>query len=283
MTIELPRKQIPLRSISLSWSDVIRIFERLLRHVNEQADQEIGQFVKPESQTEAQFEAYKEKTRADAFRITVTIRGRDNESLFGDDVELFHSSNLPDVISLIYMTNAVAYKGVAGIKPLNAFELQLDFSKPPLLDSSNLVSRPTQNLSHLTVDGDRDSWVASISDAVMGVIDNRRNKRTWVHRAFVYDFGLLLLGLPAGLYGCWRLSGLIENYLGSINSFLSAAGYLYVVVAIAWAYRIFFGYTKWAFPTVELIDGKDSAKKHRAFWYLIATGILAQFLWEAFR
>ena len=172
---------------------------------------------------------------------------------------------------------------MAGRWPLNAFELQLDFSKPPLLDSSNLVSSPTQNLSTLTIDGDRDSWVASISDAVMGIIDNRRNKRTFLHRAFVYDFGLLLLGFPAGVYACWRLSGLIENHLGSINTFLSAAAYLYVVVAIAWAYRIFFGYTKWAFPTVELTESKDAAKKHRAFWYLLAAGILAQFLWEAIR
>ncbi len=109
MAIELPRKRIPLRSISLSWDDVIRIFERLLKHVNEQADQEINKLVKPESQSEADFEAEKKKIRSDAFRITVTVLGRDNESLFGDDAELFRSPNLPDVVSSVYMTNAVAY------------------------------------------------------------------------------------------------------------------------------------------------------------------------------
>ncbi len=282
MAIQLARQETPLHSINLSLEDVRKIFGRLSDYVGEQADREIGQLVKPEDQDEAEFEENKTKLREEAFRITVTVSGPDGASLYGDDIELFGSQNLPDVISTIFMTNITAYQGVARAKPLSAFELHLDFSKPPLMDSKNLVSDPTPNFSNLVIEGGRDSWVAGISDAVMGVIKHRRNKRSWLHRAFVYDFGLLLLGFPAGLYACWKFSALIEKYLGSIHSFLSATGYVYIVITTLLAYRIFFGYTRWAFPSVELTEHEDAAKRHRAFWYAIATAIVGNVLWEIF-
>jgi hypothetical protein len=197
-------------------------------------------------------------------------------------VELFNSPNLPDRIAGIYLTNVTAFQNVARVRPANSFELNLDFSKPPLLDGKNLVSSPTPNLSHFAIQGDRDAWVASISDAVMGVVQNRRNKRTWLHRAFVYDLGLLLIGLPSAIYACWKSSTLIERYLESTSSFLSVSAYVYVVLSVVWAYRLFFGYTKWAFPSVELTEAKDAARKHRAFWYLLMIGLLVNALWEIF-
>lgn len=280
MTQQHTKKTIPLYSISLSLEDIRKIVDRLSTHVGEQGDAVVSGLTRPEDQDEALFEEHKRSIRHEAFRITVTVEGADGSSLFGNGTEVFSSPNLPDKISTIYMTNITAYREVARARPSNSFDFILDFSKPPLLDGKNLVSSPTANLSQLTVDGDRDSWVASISDAVMGVIGNRRSKRAWLHRAFVYDFGLLLLGLPAGLYVCWKMSDFIGMYLGSISGFLSATAYLYIVLVVAWAYRIFFGYTKWAFPSVELIGREDAAKKHRGFWYVIATGMVAQLLWE---
>lgn len=282
MAMQFPRQETPLHSINLSLEDVGRIFVRLSEYVGEQGDIEIGQLVKPEDQDEAAFAAEKVKTKAEAFRISVTIKGQDGASLFGNDIDLFSSPNLPDVISSIYMSNIPAYEGVTRTKPLNAFTLYLDFSKPPLLDSNNVVSAPTPNFSNLTIDGGRDSWVAGISDAVMGIINFRGNNRTWLHRAFVYDFGLLLLGFPAGIYVCWKFSALVENHLGSIHSFLSATAYFYIVVVVAWAWRVFFGYTRWAFPSVELNEFESIAKRHRRFWYAIATTIVGNFIWEIF-
>ena len=39
-----------------------------------------------------------------------------------------------------------------------------------------------------------------------------------MHGAFVYDIGLLLFGLPAAIYLCWRLSEFVEDNLGVINA-----------------------------------------------------------------
>jgi hypothetical protein len=45
-----------------------------------------------------------------------------------------------------------------------------------------------------------------------------------------------------------------------------------------WFYRTLFGYTKWAYPTVELQDEADQSRKHRRFWYVIVTGIVASII-----
>ena len=181
------------------------------------------------------------------------------------------------------MSNMAAYHAFAGHDPQNRFQLNLDFSKPPLIDTINPVSAPTPNVSSLSIEGDRDAWLAVIQEAVVGVIENRRNRRTWLHRALIYDYGLFFLGAPAALYACWRVSGPIERFLGSIHTFLSAAAYLYIFALVVAIYRIFFGYTKWAFPSVELDESRDSAKLHRRFWYPIAIALVGNLIWDIFR
>lgn len=176
------------------------------------------------------------------------------------------------------MSNIHAHKATWGQPADNTFELFLDFSKPPLLDSKNPVSIPTLNGSNLSISGHKDAWVALIEEAVVGITKKRRNRRTWLHRAFMYDTGQLLLGLPAGLYICWKLSGFIDNHLGTINLFLSSVAYVYIILLVLYAYRIFFGYTKWAFPTVELEESRDNARTHRSFWYAILLSIIAGFV-----
>jgi hypothetical protein len=264
-------------------ADVKKIFERLSRHVAEEADRRLNALEKPEDQSDQDFGRDKEQIRATAFRITVTIEGREGDSLFGDRVDLFTSPNLPENISKIFMTNIVAFENFSKSRPANNFTLHLDFSKPPLLDANTFVSSPTANVSNLTIEGERDSWIAAISEAVMTVVNSRKRRRAWLHAAFVYDFGLLIFSFPIGIYAAWRSSGFVQQVLAPISAVLSAAAYFYIMIAVAWAYRIFFGYTKWAFPTVELHTPNDSVNTHRKFWYVIVCGLLVQALWEIFR
>lgn len=280
MEKQLPSKQIPIHSITVSWADVKRIYERLSVHVKEQEEREIAQLEKRDDQTDEDFDTFKENAKKHAFRITVTVGGKSGSSLYGDTVELFDSPNLPNTIFSVFMTNVTAYQGFAQVRPLNNFAFNLDFSKPPLLDGKNLVSSATLNFSNLGVEGENDAWVATISEAVMGVLDERKNTRSLIHQAFIYDVGLALFGLPAGFYLCWKLSSLIETYFGSINSVVSGAIYVYLILMATWAYRILFGYTKWAFPSVELKESDQSVLKHRNFWFLIVLGLVSRILWE---
>jgi hypothetical protein len=278
MPVQLPRKEISIRAVCISWAEVKRIFSRLEQQVTEQADRELATLTKKDEHTAEQFAANKADLKQRAFRVTVTINGA-GESLLGDSPDLFDSPNLPNAVTSVYLTNITAYRGVAGTPPINNFELTLDFSKPPLLDSDNPISSPTPNFSNLVVQGDRPGWVPSILDAVNGVLDAKRTQRNWLHRGFVYDLGLTVIGVPFGLYICWKLSGLINNFFG-MNSFLSSVAYLYVMVTVIWLYRLFFGYTKWAFPTVELSEQHSSVNKHRAFWAAILVGLGINFASE---
>jgi hypothetical protein len=278
MAMHLPRKVSPINSIRLSMADVVTIYERLSLQLAEQAQREINGLKKNDNQTEAEFGTFKANAREKAFKVTVTIAGRAGESLYGEDVSVFSSPNKPDKIAFVYMTNVTAYQGFAGVRPVNAFELNLDFSKPPLMDANNPVSAPTKNLSSLTVQGDRDSWVAAISDAVLGIVDKRKTNRGWLHRAFAYDVGLWCLAFPFAFLLCWRAAPFIAAHLQPVHSFVAAAGYMYVFVIAVWAYRALFGYTKWAFPTVELSDNRDASIRHRAIWGAIILGLVANVL-----
>ena len=213
MATELPRKVLPLRSLNLSLADVGRIFDRLSRQVEEQAEGDIQKLHKTEDQDEDAFTANINNIKENEFRISITITGQDWSSLFGYSSDLFRSPSLPDRVVSIYMSNMAAYHAFAGHDPQNRFQLNLDFSKPPLIDTINPVSAPTPNVSSLSIEGDRDAWLAVIQEAVVGVIENRRNRRTWLHRALIYDYGLFFLGAPAALYACWRVSGPIERFL----------------------------------------------------------------------
>ena len=220
--------------------------------------------------------------RQQAFRISVTIEGKNGESLFGYGTEPFDSPNLPESIRSIYLTNITAYHGVTGKNPLNGFTLSLDFSTPPLLDSANPVSDPTPNFSNLAVEGDRGTWVAPLHDAVMGVLNEKFNARRMLHAAFVYDIGLFLLGLPVALHLCWRFSERIEGISDIHSTFVSVAVYIYMVLLMLVGYRVLFGYTKWAFPAVEMEENKGRSRTHRRVWLGIVVSLIANIAYDFF-
>jgi hypothetical protein len=57
---------------------------------------------------------------------------------------------------------------------------------------------------------------------------------------------------------------------------------MYVFVVAVWGYRALFGYTKWAFPTVELSDNRDLSMQHRAIWSVIILGLVVNVLTAIF-
>ena len=210
----------------------------------------------------------------------MTIKGKDGQTLFGYGTDPFDSPNIPEPIASIFISNDAAFQTVTGRRPANSFALTLDFSTPALIDDSSPVSSPTPNFSQLTIEGDRDSWVASIQEAVVGVLGRKSNRRGFIHAPFVYDIGLVLIGLPAALYTCWRLAGIVENNLGVYSPFFSVTAYIYVVILTLYIYRILFGYTRWSFPTVELTDGESQAKTHRRFWIAIVIGLVVSAVYD---
>ncbi len=274
------RKVVPVPAVQLALADVITIYKRLAHQVEEQRDFEISHAVKQPAQTDAQFDELIAKAKADAFKVTTSLVGRDGQTFFGADATVFESASRPDPIGSIFMTNATAYTATIGRRPICVFELTLDFSKPPLVDASMPVSAPTPNMSVLSVEGDREAWVAAIADAVNSIVSVRKTRRGWLHRGSIYDAGVLLVGLPFALYVCWKASSWIQGNLGSITLFLASAAYVYIFFLVLNLYRVLFGYTKWAFPKIELIDNRDRASAHRAVWAGIVLALVGNILWE---
>ena len=279
MSFQTIKKTIPLRGLNVSIQDVRRIVERLQPHVNDEGYREVRSMLEMGPDSPERRELL-DKERKQAFQIAINILGRDGESLFGYGTDPFDSPNIPDPIQSIGIDNTVAYKAIAERVPTNMFSLIMDFSKPPLIDANNPVSSPTHNFSIFIVEGERDAWVASIHQAVMDILGKRSNRRNFIHAAFVYDIGLFVLGFPVGFYLCWRLSEVITKYFDSISSFLSVAAYIYIVFLVVSVYRVLFGYTKWAFPTVELTSNESRSKLHRKFWYAIIVGVVASAIYD---
>jgi hypothetical protein len=112
------------------------------------------------------------------------------------------------------------------------------------------------------------------------IIEIKRNSRGLLHAGHVYDLGLMVFAIPLALYVCWRVSGIVNNYLGAQSAFLSATTYVYIAFMVIWVYRVIFGYTKWAFPTTELKESESNSKAHQKFWYLLITGLIVSGVWD---
>lgn len=127
----MPSRKLRIGAKTLSLEDVKNIYRRLASEVSNQADREIEQIVKKTDQSDEDFEKFKVDARA-AFKVTVTITGEnavseEEDSLYGESVDVFDSPNIPERISSIFMTNATAYRSFTRIEPANRFELFLDF------------------------------------------------------------------------------------------------------------------------------------------------------------
>lgn len=120
MAHQFINRNIPLRALTVGLDDVKRVFERLSKHVEEEAERQTKELIRPPDQSEEEFAKQVMIARKNAFRITVTISGADGD-LFGDRLELFSSPNLPDEIRGIYMTNVVAYQGKRDENHLTGF------------------------------------------------------------------------------------------------------------------------------------------------------------------
>jgi hypothetical protein len=279
----IPQRSTPITAICLRLDDVKKIFSRLEKIVHEEGDQEISKLDKQTDMNDEQWDARKKEIKSGAFRITMTIEGESGDRLHGNTLTLFDSPNRPTRIKSVYMTNSTAFRLWTNKNPTRSFELMLDFARPKLLDSENFVSAPTPNRSNLNVEADNETWIAAISEAVSGVLSDKSNNRKFLHKAFVYDFGLLVAGLPFAFYISWKLSDAVGLYFSKNSAFLAAAAYVYLFVLAIWSYRILFGYTKWAFPAVELSENAESVGKHRMFWYAIVVGLITNFFSELLR
>lgn len=256
-----------------------------MEKVSEEADREINQAIRQPNQTEEEFQNNLNIARQQVFRITITIVGGnkpDEISILGSDETIFDNKDLPEPIKSISMNNSAAYNYFTGGDPDNSFELSFDFEEMDLIDNSNPVSSPTPNNSYLYINGRNSSWNAVVEKSVMEILDNRSNSRSIFHKAHIFDVGLWVFVVPLAIYLCSCASPLIDKFTGHADTFIAASIYIYIFFMCLWGWRLLFGYTRWAFPVIELEENSKNIKMHRGFWYTIATGLVGTAIWQFF-
>ncbi len=266
--------------MAFTLKDIRRIYDGLSKIVQEQCDIELSGMVKGTDQADDDFASLKADLREQVFKVMVTVDFTDSSSKTESSRDIIELEANGPHISRIYMSNIAPYKQRTGFEPEHRFGLMLDFSQPPLLDASGSISSPTENLSELTIAGPREGWVAGIEATVRKHIFSKRPFRSWFHGSFVYDFFLLIVGIPFAFYLCWLASDVVAQQLSRTSQIVVAAAYLYLGFVGLWAYRILFSYTKWAFPLVEITDQSTRPALHRKICWAIVTIIVGKVFWD---
>lgn len=268
---------VPARGCRLSLKEIKELYEELSSINRKYGEDVIATLPRDPQMTNEEWENHKSFLLQDAFCLTVSIIGDRDQQLYGESAEVFESKTLPNPIKSIFFNNITAWRRYApNTDPRNRLEVFLDFSKPPLLDPTSVLSEPTPNDSNVSVRADDMTFFR----AVRQVIDTKLlNHRTWysaIHRSFAYDAGVLLIALPAGLIVA---TFYMEKWfpIGSNWEAYRWAFFLYALGIVVLGYRFLSGYAKWAFPVNVLSDNKDRSLRHQ----LALGGILVWLFYKA--
>ena len=219
----------------------------------------------------------------EGFEIKVTVRGMDDETVFGTIPVVFNSPRFPDKVKTLYINSDLVLKNLYNWFPRNRFELFLDFTKPEFFNLSLSLSRSTPNESNILVSGRNETWVNGVYHAVMEFVKNRKTRRKFFHRHSVYDLLLICVGFPFAFWAAYKLSGWINSLFGEHSGILKSAAYVYVFYFSLLLIRILFDYARWIFPIVEYKESTDTAQKHRFILGVLMIAVLGNFIYDVFK
>jgi hypothetical protein len=256
----------PVRGCATSLKKIKDVYSELNELSKREADRILGALAKPLDKSEEEFAGQKQQWRADAFKLTVSIiGGDDNVTKYGETESIFASDDLPHPINMIFFTNENSFKRNAnGAVPPNLFRLWLHFAKPPLFDPNPLVSEPTANASKVFIKANDLAYFR----AAQSIINNKLKRNLWyapINEKFAYDIGLWFVWAPYLLY---TITIYADKWLpdGGQYHTLRPAFYIYGVGIGVVFYRSLYGYLKWAFPVNVLAENKDTATRHRVIF-----------------
>ena len=239
--------------------------------------------VKIESETDEQFNALKSYLK-DSWKLSIVIQGKNGEQIIEYDESVFSSANLPNSIVAIYFDCKSSYQARRNnLEPSHWFILNFDFSKPLLMDWQNPMSAPTPNASRLIVKGNEDAWIAAVRQDVIDTLNQHDNHRAFLHGSFFYDYLVWIIGFPFAFFVTAKAVPTITRLFSNLNMAVEVAAYLYVFAAVLIFFRILFGYTKWAFPKMELLGDAGTTSGHRKFWAAVMASLVAAIIIAIFQ
>ena len=114
---------------------------------------------------------------------------------------------------------------------------------------------------------------------MLDFFEAKKAKVNWLHGGAIYEIALFLFGFPFALWLVYRASGPL-GVAGTLPEILVSAVYVYIFFFALNLFRMFFLYSRWVFPKVELSDERSSPFRHRGVWAVITLGICSAAIWD---
>ena len=257
----------------------LKTFCEILQESSRAAAEEEISYYAPLDRSAEQIPVDKELLRS-GFELKITVRGADDERIYGTIPAVFDSPRFPNKVKSLYINSETDLRNLYNWYPRNRFELLLDFTKSELFNLSLSPSISTPNASNISVSGLNSDWVSGVYRKITDFIKGKRTHRRFLHRHSVYDIFVLCGGLPFAFSIAYKLSGWIGNTFGEISRILESAAYVYVFFLSLHLFKALFDYTRWVFPIVEYTGTKSAVGKHRIILGSLICGVSANFIYD---
>lgn len=270
----------PISACSLQTGDLKRLFRILNKRVFEFRDDVVmPQLSLMERETEEQLAQRKQRV-FNSFITSVTNKTNAGVVLTANNEHIFDEQEMPTSIKSIFLSTksvpATVYPAIPCF--INTF---LDFSQPPALNFTTLPTLATPNELQFDVQADNETWFLAAKSDLVEFFRDKKTSVNWIHQGGTYDALLFIFGLPFALWVS-SLAGRLTA-IDTLPSVIKTATYIYIFVFALNAFRLFFSYTRWVFPKVELETEHSSPFKHRGIWVLFLVPVIGAAIWDALK
>lgn len=249
--------------------DLKKLYRLLAKKADEAAEIELKSLLNLPDKTKEIFEKLKGK-------LWVQIWGENNEYISGDHESIFDDQRLPKKILRIHFNGYNGYQIITQARMHNWFELEFDFKKNEIFNFSKVTDPINKNKSYFTTQGDNETWVDGVYQAINSFLKDKKLKRGWLHSDYTYDALLYLLFFPITFRAAYKIG--LSLHLSNLTTPLSVAIYIYLFIIFLYIFRTLFNYAKWVFPVVELENA--SSAFHRAILGVITFGIISSAIYD---
>jgi len=159
------------------------------------------------------------------------------------------ADRLPIPLESIQFEVGLMFRLVASKSLKNNAAVLVDFSRTPMFDVGGITSSPTPNSSEILVAGRTESWITACSQKLEKCFDNYRSGLRWIHRAYMYEWLLVLLGIPFSFFSSSVAGEWVASYT---KEQLQTPATLFLFLIALLIFRGLFGLVKWLNPYMEL-------------------------------
>ena len=270
--------QIP--ACVLSVDDFRRLFVDLDALTREVTGAQIDLLQPPAGAAPADFALLKQKVKAEA-GVVMYVYGRNGEQVALHAAATIIPEGLPDRLANITFDSATRFKMQLNYDPVNRFRLIFDFTESPVIVGYDPWNQPTPNGSQFEIIGSDQTWVAGVSDRVLGFLGARRRSRRWLHSATTFSLLNWFIGLPASFWLIYRLDGVTQRVMSGLPSALRVGVYVYIFLIALLAFRAAIYILRWLFPIIELEGSRSKAA--RATGGVIALGLVTALIYDVLK